>query len=110
MNICIFVVSSNIHRISNIAFFYSEDKVTFLHVFSDKRYIIDYTLDQIEQALDEKVFFRVARNCIVNLKSIKKISKYFNSRLKLTLLPECPHEITISRARVADFLKWIDEI
>ncbi len=95
---------------SDIAFFYSEDKVMFLHTFSDKRHIVDYTLDQIEQALDEKVFFRVARNCIVNIKSIKKISKYFNSRLKLTLLPECPLEITVSRARVADFLKWVDGI
>lgn len=49
---------------SDIAFFYSEEKVVFLHTFSDKRYIVDYTLEQIEQLLDERTFFRVSRNCI----------------------------------------------
>ncbi|MDH6303620.1 two-component system response regulator LytT [Parabacteroides sp. PF5-5] len=93
---------------SDIAFFYSEEKVVFLHTFSDKRYIVDYTLEQLEQALDEKVFFRVSRNCIANIKSIRKIAKYFNSRLKLYFQPECPHEVLVSRLRVSDFLKWID--
>lgn len=95
---------------ADIAFFYSEDKVVFLHTFSDKRYIVDYTLEQIEQALDEKTFFRVARNGITHIKAIRKISRYFNGRLKLTLQPACPHEITVSRARVTDFLKWVDGI
>ncbi len=93
---------------TEIAFFYSEDKAVFLHTFSNKRYIVNPTLSQIEQQLDEKIFFRVSRNCIVNIGTVKKISKYFNSRLKLTLQPECPHETLISRERVSDFLKWVD--
>lgn len=93
---------------SDIAFFYSEDKVVFLHTFSNKRYIIDYTLTQIEEQLDEKMFFRVFRNCIANINSVKKITKYFNGRLKLILHPDCPHDIVVSRERVSDFLKWID--
>lgn len=95
---------------SDVAYFYSEEKAIFLHTFSNKRYIIDYTLDQIERMLDEKVFFRASRNCITNIRSIKKISKYFNSRLKLTLEPDCPHEVLVSRVRVADFLSWVDGI
>lgn len=95
---------------SDVAYFYSEEKVIFLHTFSNKRYIIDYTLDQIERMLDEKVFFRASRNCITNIRSIKKISKYFNSRLKLTLEPNCPHEVLVSRVRVTDFLSWVDGI
>lgn len=95
---------------AEIAFFYSEEKAVFLHTFSGKRYIIDYTLEQIEQALDRKLFFRVARNCIANIHAIKKISKYFNSRLKLFFQPECPHEVLVSRIRVAEFLRWIDGI
>ena len=92
------------------AFFYSEEKVVFLHTFSDKRYIVDYTLDQIERQLDGKIFFRVSRNCIANIASIRKISKYFNSRLKLSFQPDCPHEVLVSRIRVPDFLKWVDGI
>jgi len=97
-------------EVNEIAFFYSEDKATFLHTFSNKRYIIDHTLTQIEEQLDNKMFFRVSRNCITNISSIRKISKYFNSRLKLSFQPECPHEILISRERVPDFLKWVDGI
>lgn len=93
---------------SDIAFFYSEDKVVFLHTFSNKRYIVDYTLTQIEPQLDEKTFFRVSRNCIANIGSIKKVSKYFNSRIKLTFQPECPHEILVSRERVPGFMNWMD--
>lgn len=93
---------------SDIAFIYSEDKVVFLHTFSNKRYIIDYTLTQIEEQLDDKLFFRVFRNCIVNINSVKQTNKYFNGRLKLTLNPDCPHDISVSRERVPDFLKWID--
>lgn len=95
-------------NINDIAFFYSEEKVVFLHTFSDKKFVIDYTLTQLESQLDKKIFFRASRNCIANITSIKKISKYFNSRLKLTFQPECPHEILVSRERVSDFLKWVD--
>jgi DNA-binding LytR/AlgR family response regulator len=95
-------------NVNDIAFFYSEEKVVFLHTFSGKKFVIDYTLTQLESQLDKKTFFRVSRNCVANITSIKKISKYFNSRLKLTFQPECPHEILVSRERVADFLKWVD--
>ena len=88
----------------DVAFFYSEDKLTYLHLFSGKRYIISYSLDQLEGMLDRDVFFRVSRSCISNIRSIRK------SRLKLYFEPECPHEVLVSRSRVADFLKWVDGV
>lgn len=94
----------------DVAFFYSEDKLTYLHLFSGKRYIISYSLDQLEGMLDRDVFFRVSRSCISNIRSIRKSSRYFGSRLKLYFEPECPHEVLVSRSRVADFLKWVDEM
>jgi len=94
----------------DIAHFYSEDGVVFLHTFKDRRYIINYTLDQLEQMLDIRLFFRVSRNCIGNVKAIENVSKHFNSRLKLSFLPECPHEVLVSRVRVPDFLRWMDGI
>ncbi|WP_400260960.1 LytR/AlgR family response regulator transcription factor [Sphingobacterium sp. SG20118] len=95
---------------TNVAHFYSEDGVVFLHTFNDRRYIINYTLDQLEQQLDSRLFFRVSRNCIGNVKAIENVAKYFNSRLKLSFLPECPNEVLVSRVRVPYFLKWMDGI
>lgn len=102
----------NYHYIEtkDIAHFYSEDGVVFLHTSSDKRYIINYTLEQLEQLLDNRLFFRVSRNCIGNVRAIKNVAKYFNSRLKLSFFPVCPHEVLVSRVRVPDFLKWMDGI
>lgn len=91
-----------------VAFFYSEEKYNYLHLFSDKRYIINYSLDLLESMLDREIFFRVSRNCIANIKTIQKSSRYFGSRLKLHFRPECPHEVLVSRNRVSDFLKWMD--
>lgn len=93
---------------SDVAFFYSEEKYTYLHLFSDRRYIIGYQLDRLEQMLDRDCFFRVSRNCIANIRSIQKINKYFAGRLTVQFHPECPHEIIVSRSRAKEFLRWAD--
>lgn len=93
----------------NVAYFYSEEKVVMLHTFDNKRYIVNYTLDQLEVQLTEDVFFRVSRNCIANIKAIKGIRKAANSRLSIDFDPECPHEIIVSRIRVQNFLEWLND-
>ena len=93
---------------SDTAFFYSEDKSVFLHLFTGKRYIINYSLDQLELMLDERDFHRVSRSCIVNIKAVKKVSRYFGSRLLMDSTIDCPQEIIVSRSRVAGVLKWMD--
>lgn len=93
---------------SDVAFFYSEDKYTYLHLSGGGRYIINYTLGCLEEMLDRRMFFRVSRNCIANIKSVTKSTRYFGGRLRLHLSPECPLEIIVSRGHVADFLRWMD--
>lgn len=103
-------VGDNFHYVEagEIAFFYSEEKYVYLHLLVGKRYIITYTLDQLEAILDKSIFFRVSRNCISSIKAIRKTSKYFGGRLKLQFSPECPHEVTVSRSRVDSYLKWMN--
>lgn len=93
----------------NVAYFYSEEKVVMLHTFENKRYIVNYTLDQLEEQLGEDFFFRVSRNCIANIKSIKGIKKAANSRLVIEFEPSCPHEVIVSRVRVQNFLQWLND-
>lgn len=92
----------------DVAFFYSEDKYTYLHMLNGSRYIIDYTLERLETMLDRRSFFRVSRNCIANIKAVSKSTRYFGGRMKLHLKPECPHEVIVSRSRTGDFMKWMD--
>ena len=95
---------------SDIAFFYSEDKYVYLHTFQGKRYIVNYSLEQLEQMLECRDFFRASRGCIAHIKAVKKVSKYFGGRLLVSLSPDCPHEVMVSRNRVNDFLKWLDDL
>ena len=92
----------------DIAFFYSEDKYVYLHTFTNKRYIVNYSLEQLEAMLDRHDFFRLSRGCIAHIQAVKKVSKHFGSRLRVRFSPECPHEIIVSRAHVGDCLRWLD--
>ena len=94
----------------DIAYFYSEDKYVFLHLFTGKRYIINYTLEQLDTLLSQKQFFRVSRNFIVNIRSVNKITKFFAGKMELHLQPEPPQDVMVSRRRSRDFLKWMDEL
>lgn len=93
---------------ADVAFFYSEDKYTWLHLFNGRRYITDHTLDRIETMVDGRMFFRVSRNCIANIMAIRKSTRHFGGRMKLHLSPECPREVIVSRSRAAGFLRWMD--
>jgi two-component system response regulator LytT len=91
-----------------VAFFYSEDKRVLLHTLQGKRYVVNYTLEQLETMLDERAFFRVSRNCMAQLCTISRVSRYFNGRLKVSFEPACPQEVLVSRTRVPAFLQWLD--
>ncbi len=98
----------NYINITDIAYFYAEDRVTFIITKDGRRRIIDYTIESIETQLNPKLFFRVTRGCIASIDAIKSVSRYFNSRLKITLCPEFDGELLISRVRVQDFINWLD--
>ncbi len=94
---------------ADIAFFYSEEKVTFLQTRAGRRFIVDFTLDQLEQLLDPRVFFRLNRKYISSLGVIKDIFTYSNSRLKIHLHGCEDNDIFISREKVAAFKAWLDQ-
>ncbi|MCB2220428.1 MAG: LytTR family DNA-binding domain-containing protein [Bacteroidetes bacterium] len=92
----------------DIAFFFSEDKVSFLITNESKKYIINYTLEQIEKFMNPADFYRLNRKYIAHINAIESIDKYFNSRLKIGLKPEVEDDVLISRTKVADFLNWLE--
>ena len=94
--------------VSDISYFYSEDGLLCVKTNNGKRHILDYTLDQLEQVLNPTEFFRINRKIITRIDAINKIYTYFNSRLKLELQPKTELEAIVSRDRVSDFKKWLD--
>lgn len=103
-------LGDNIRHIGaeHIAYFFSEDKVTFLMTDDGKRYILNHTLEQIEQFMDPRKFHRLNRKYLANIKAIGSIDRYFNSRLKIELSPPAEDDVLVSRAKVAGFLSWLE--
>jgi DNA-binding LytR/AlgR family response regulator len=87
--------------------FFSENKGTYIHTFDNRNYLIDSTLEILEQDLDMKNFFRVSRKFIVPLPAIKEIQVYTNSRLKVILPTYKDDEVIVSREKVQDFKTWL---
>lgn len=87
--------------------FFSENKGTYIHTFDNRNYLIDSTLEILEQELDMKDFFRVSRKYIVPLQAIKEIQAYTNSRLKVILPTYKEDEVIVSREKVQDFKSWL---
>lgn len=93
--------------VDEIEFFFSENKGTYLHTFDNRNYLMETTLEVLEQELDPEKFYRVSRKFIVPLASIKEIVAYSNSRLKLILPSYKDDEVIVSREKVSDFKNWI---
>ncbi|CAC9974815.1 DNA-binding response regulator [Flavobacterium sp. WLB] len=87
--------------------FFSENKGTYIHTYDNRNYLIDSTLEILEQELDKKDFFRVSRKFIVPLQAIKEIQVYTNSRLKVILPTYKEDEVIVSREKVQDFKTWL---
>jgi len=93
--------------IDEIECFFSENKGTYIHTFDDRNYLIESTLEVLEQELDPKNFYRISRKFIIPLKAIKEILLYSNSRLKVILPSYKEEEVIVSREKVSDFKNWI---
>ncbi|MEO1486223.1 MAG: LytTR family transcriptional regulator DNA-binding domain-containing protein [Bacteroidota bacterium] len=94
-------------QISDLLYLYSEDSITF-GVTRAKRVIIDETMDEIQQTLDASVFFRINRGQLVSKNAILKIDKYFNHRLKLSLVNSREQEFVVSRPKTSEFKQWLN--
>lgn len=95
--------------VKEISHFHICEKNVFLKDFQEKDYGIDYSLEQLQGILDPRKFFRINRDCIVNIDAISLMHSYSSSRLQLTLRNESKSDLLIvSRDKVTAFKKWID--
>lgn len=93
---------------TEIRYFFSDEGIVYAKVKNKKKYMVDYTLDQLEQALDPSEYFRVNRKFLIHIEAILKIHPFFNSRLKLDISPTTDLDVIVSRDRVSNFKKWLD--
>jgi DNA-binding LytR/AlgR family response regulator len=64
-------------------------------------------MDELEEMIDPKLYFRISRAFYVSVNCIEKIDEYFGNRLILGLKPAIDKEALVSREKVMEFKKWM---
>lgn len=95
-------------QVRDINYFVSREKATFAGAGDGRTYLIDYTLDRLEDILDPAKFFRINRKYFIRDSAIRDIITYSNSRLKVLLTNCDDDDIIVARERVNDFKEWLD--
>lgn len=93
--------------VEEIAYFYSDGRLNFFKTTDNRKFVVDYTMDDLEDMLDPNQFFRISRAFYVAVNSIDQIHDYFGNRLLLNLRPAVDKEAIVSREKVTDFKKWM---
>lgn len=92
-----------------IAYFFADDKLTYLVSIEGRRFIIDYKLEQLEDLLDPQFFFRLNRKFVIRVDAVQKIKNLINSRLQVFLKPNFEQEIYVSKDKMIEFKSWLDQ-
>jgi DNA-binding LytR/AlgR family response regulator len=89
---------------------FAKEVLNYIYVFSGERHMIDFaTLDEVEELLDPRQFYRANRQYIINIEAIKIVKPQENSKLTITLKePLHKLEIDMSREKAPVFKKWLD--
>jgi DNA-binding LytR/AlgR family response regulator len=94
--------------VADILYFFSQDKATFVKTKDARSYVLDYTMDQVQEVVDPAYFYRIGRKYLVNIDAIEDIVSFTNSRLLLQLTNLTERDAIVSREKVSEFKKWLD--
>ncbi|MBN8826840.1 MULTISPECIES: LytTR family DNA-binding domain-containing protein [unclassified Spirosoma] len=94
-------------RIEEIAYFFFEEKATYVMPHTGVPVSIDYSLDKLGQLVDPDQFFRVNRSYLVSASGIRSVYAYSGSKLKVELAPQPRQEVFVSIDRVTSFKEWM---
>lgn len=107
-----FLIASGRHfytvQVENIAYFYSENKMTFAVTSDGKRHMVDLSLGKLEEQLDSRRFFRVNRQFILSADSIKCIEPYNGSKLNIRVNPPFAGAVPVSREKITSLKMWLN--
>lgn len=95
---------------NEIDFFHAEGRTVFLTTKVNKKFILDYTLEELEELLDDEIFFRINRSVILNIDAIQNVVIYGERRLKVILIHahDADQEFIVSRGKVVEFKSWFE--
>lgn len=95
-------------QVSEIAYFYSENKLIFAVTHKNREYLIDLALERLSEQLDPDRFFRTNRQTLVCIDAIQRIEPYFLGKSVVHVLPPFKDKIIVSKDKMASFRMWLN--
>jgi DNA-binding LytR/AlgR family response regulator len=92
--------------IADVAYFFSENKLTFLVTRAGERCLINEPLTTLATELDPAEFFRVNRNFLARASAVKSFAAIGKGRLALQLQPRPDDEVLVSQENATSFRMW----
>ena len=93
--------------VNSISYFFKKNQTTYAITSKNKTYVIDHTLDEIQNELPSINFYRANRQSIVQRNAIENVDFYFNGRLIVNVIPKSDDKIIVSKAKASEFKKWL---
>ncbi len=94
-------------EVQDIAYFFSDGRLNFFKTTDNRKYIVDYTMEELNDMLNPEQFFRISRSFYIAVNSVVQALEYPGNRLELQLEPASEKEVIVSRERVTDFKLWL---
>ncbi len=92
----------------NIAFFYVKHESSTIVCFDRQEYFVNYSLENIQNLLNEKRFFRLNRQYLLSFNAIKEVEHYFVRKLLVNLTIAVPDKLIVPKEKVSSFLQWLE--
>jgi two-component system LytT family response regulator len=94
--------------VAEAAWFLSRNETVTLMAADGRRFVLDYTLEQLEALLDPAQFFRLNRQIIAQLPAVRRLRPHFNGKLLVELHPAAPEEVLVSREKASTVKAWLE--
>ena len=93
---------------NEVAYFYSEESVTFLCDWKGNQYPMSTSLKNLEMELDPKEFFRINKKYLIHSKSLDEMYYTSKSRIKVKLKPNSKDDkIFVAIEKIGKFKRWL---
>lgn len=94
-------------EVQDIAYFFSDGRLNFFKTHDNRKYIVDYTMEELNDMLNPEQFFRISRSFFIAVNSVVQANDYPGNRLELQLNPQSEKDVIVSREKVSDFKCWL---
>lgn len=94
--------------VEDVAYFFSENKITYAQTFKQGSMVVDYSLDRLGEELDPALFFRATRQILLCSRAVNKIENYFQGKVSVSLIPEFKEPVLVSKEKAENFKLWLN--